>query len=70
MHHDALEFPDGRIMLLTRLREGQRAAVLQMPAASATPRAAQTTNAATTPAAGVRGRTTDIALGRLASLID
>src|ERR1700693_962376 len=23
-HHDALEFPDGRIVLLTHLREGQR----------------------------------------------
>jgi hypothetical protein len=31
-HHDALEFPDGRIALLTRLREGQRATVLQLPA--------------------------------------
>jgi hypothetical protein len=31
-HHDALEFPDGRIMLLTLLREGQVATVLQLPA--------------------------------------
>jgi hypothetical protein len=31
-HHDALEFPDGQIVLLTRLREGQHAAVLQLPA--------------------------------------
>ena len=31
-HHDALEFPDGRIVLLTRLREAQEATVLQMPA--------------------------------------
>jgi len=31
-HHDALEFPDGRIVLLTQLREGQRATVLQLPA--------------------------------------
>ena len=31
-HHDALEFPDGKIVLVTRLREGQRATVLQMPA--------------------------------------
>jgi hypothetical protein len=30
-HHDALEFPDGQIVLLTHLREGQRAAVLQVP---------------------------------------
>ena len=31
-HHDALEFPDGRIVLLTTLCEGQRATVLQLPA--------------------------------------
>jgi hypothetical protein len=31
-HHDALEFPSGRIVLLTRLFEGQRATVLQLPA--------------------------------------
>jgi hypothetical protein len=32
VHHDALEFPDGKIVLLTRLCAGQRATVLQMPA--------------------------------------
>jgi len=32
VHHDALEFPDGKIVLLTRLCEGQRATVLQLPA--------------------------------------
>ena len=32
VHHDALEFPDGRIMLLTFLLEGQQATVLQLPA--------------------------------------
>jgi hypothetical protein len=31
-HHDALEFPDGKIVLVTRLCEGQHATVLQMPA--------------------------------------
>ena len=31
-HHDALEFPDGRMMLLTLLCEGQQATVLQLPA--------------------------------------
>ena len=31
-HHDALEFPDGEIMLLTLLCEGQQATVLQLPA--------------------------------------
>jgi hypothetical protein len=30
-HHDALEFPDGRIVLLTQLSEGQEATVLQLP---------------------------------------
>jgi hypothetical protein len=32
LHHDALEFPDGRTVLVTRLIEGQRATVLQLPA--------------------------------------
>ncbi len=31
-HHDALEFPDGRIVLLTLLCEGQAASMLQLPA--------------------------------------
>jgi hypothetical protein len=31
-HHDALEFPDGRVVLLTILSEGQEATVLQLPA--------------------------------------
>jgi hypothetical protein len=31
-HHDALEFPDGKIVLLTNLCGGQHATVLQMPA--------------------------------------
>ena len=39
-HHDALEFPDGQVVLLTRLREGQAATVLQLPAA---PRTAEET---------------------------
>lgn len=30
-HHDALEFPDGQVVLLTRLCIGQKATVLQMP---------------------------------------
>jgi hypothetical protein len=30
--HDALEFPDGKIVLLTCLYEGQKATVLQLPA--------------------------------------
>jgi hypothetical protein len=35
-HHDALEFPDGRIVLLTLLADGQIATVLQLPAAPKT----------------------------------
>lgn len=31
-HHDALEFPDGQLVLLTQLDTGQRATVLQLPA--------------------------------------
>jgi hypothetical protein len=31
-HHDALEFPNGRVILLTLLCEGQQATVLQLPA--------------------------------------
>ena len=30
-HHDALELPDGQIVLVTNLTEGQRATVLQLP---------------------------------------
>jgi hypothetical protein len=32
VHHDALEFPDGQVVLITQLMEGQRATVLQLPA--------------------------------------
>ena len=32
VHHDALEFPDGQVVLLTRLCVGQHATVLQLPA--------------------------------------
>jgi hypothetical protein len=34
-HHDALEFPGGQIVLLTRLHPGQVATVLQLPVAPA-----------------------------------
>jgi hypothetical protein len=40
-HHDALEFPDGRIVLLTSLTEGQQATVLQLPAATVGSKAPQ-----------------------------
>jgi hypothetical protein len=32
VHHDALEFPNGETVLVSRLREGQHATVLQLPA--------------------------------------
>ena len=32
VHHDALEFPDGKTVLLTNLCKGQHATVLQLPA--------------------------------------
>jgi hypothetical protein len=32
VHHDALEFPDGQVVKLARLCEGQHATVLQLPA--------------------------------------
>lgn len=31
-HHDALELPNGQIVMVTQLREGQRLTVLQLPA--------------------------------------
>ena len=34
VHHDALEFPDGKIVLLTQLCKGQHATVLQLPVSS------------------------------------
>jgi hypothetical protein len=33
-HHDALEFANGRIVLVTDLAVGQRATVLQLPVSS------------------------------------
>ena len=50
-HHDALEFPDGQVVLLTRLCEGQRATVLQLPAAA---RPAEQERAAQEPASDTR----------------
>jgi len=41
VHHDALEFPSGQIVLVTRLCEGQRATVLQLPASPRVTREAQ-----------------------------
>ena len=41
-HHDALEFADGHIVLLTSLLEGQEATVLQLPAQPTTAAEAET----------------------------
>jgi hypothetical protein len=47
-HHDAIEFPDGRRVLVTQLSEGQRATVLQLPVVH--PIGEQVRPATTTPA--------------------
>jgi hypothetical protein len=41
VHHDALEFPDGHVMLLTTVAVGQKATVLQLPARAKTPAEAE-----------------------------
>jgi hypothetical protein len=40
-HHDALEFPNGKIVLLTALEEGLQATVLQLPASAHAAKAPQ-----------------------------
>ena len=40
-HHDALEFPDGQIVKVTRLVAGQTAIVLQLPASTLDHKATQ-----------------------------
>ena len=40
-HHDALEFPDGHVMLLTSVEADQKATVLQLPAWPKTPAEAE-----------------------------
>jgi hypothetical protein len=50
-HHDALEFPDGKVAMVTDLVEGQHATVLQLPMSAgkpseAAPAVRQTTSAA------------------------
>ena len=53
-HHDALEFPDGLIVPLTRLVPGQRASVLQLPAVGVEQKAV------TTQPAGVAASTSPV----------
>ena len=49
-HHDALEFPDGRIVLLTLLKSAQKATVLQLPVTAVGPRGTQKAAQAVNPA--------------------
>jgi hypothetical protein len=44
-YRDALEFPDGDIVMLTALRQGQHATVLQLPASRVTSKAEESTRA-------------------------
>ena len=46
-HHDALEFPNGRTVLLTFLQGGQQATVLQLPATGIRSKAPQPAACAT-----------------------
>lgn len=50
-HHDALEFPNGKVVLVTRLCLGQRASVLQLPAGAHTEREAHPEITGQTPSA-------------------
>ena len=45
VHHDALEFANGKIVLLTQLAEGQCATVLQLPVDAAQPARPETAEA-------------------------
>jgi hypothetical protein len=55
-HHDALEFPDGQILLLTHLRPGQYATVLQLPTQPKAADAPATQMQAETPTPADRNR--------------
>jgi hypothetical protein len=50
VHHDALEFPGGQIVMVTRLIAGQTATVLQLPASAYAGNAIKTDESETTPA--------------------
>jgi len=50
-HHDALEFPDGKLLLVTQLAPGQTATVLQLPAVPRPAKAEASKPEATTEAA-------------------
>jgi hypothetical protein len=51
-HHDALEFPDGEVRLLTSLCIGQEATVLQLPAGKQVAAEAQALRQEPVPVAG------------------
>ncbi len=56
VHHDALEFPSGKIVLLHKLSQGQHATVLQLPAMSHAARDASEAQARYAhPVGGLRG---------------
>lgn len=42
-YHDALEFPNGKIIMVTQLRKGQKVSVLQLPADAQPTRQAEET---------------------------
>lgn len=44
-HHDAIEFPDGKHLLVTQLCEGQRVTVLQLPVTQGAERAVKAASA-------------------------
>jgi hypothetical protein len=48
VHHDAFDFPGGHVVLISRLTEGQRLVVLQLPASPA-PNASRTKSAVRSP---------------------
>jgi hypothetical protein len=52
-HHDAIEFPDGNTVLVTRLCEGQRATVLQLPVRTGLERAQPAASADVAPSVPV-----------------
>jgi hypothetical protein len=62
VHHDALEFPNGKVVMLTQLSEGQRARVLQLPAGPLT--GAEAASEAPTTATSGPARQGDLAVSR------
>jgi hypothetical protein len=65
-HRDALEFPNGKIVLLTKLTKGQRATVLQLPASGRSPAAEPNQAAEPSPTAPVTLELAPVTGGRAA----